>query len=149
MTLTLPVSEKQFGHQSEAPPRHILANITDLITVEGACEPHFVSHASSGPRIPGVAKARPQGASPKTARSTASEEGWLPWLPRVTVLEAHPFASNGSSPHSYATQVPPDHRTRLRTARRVWRTVILATQTPLTTVLPGPQRTMTGAMLSG
>ena len=31
----------------------------------------------------------------------------------------------------------------LRTARRVWRTVVLATQTPLTRVLPAPQAAAT------
>jgi hypothetical protein len=52
--------------------------------------------------------------------------------------------------HWYRAQVPPDHRTHLRTARRVWRMVVLATQTPLTIVLPGPQPAMTGVIkLSG
>jgi hypothetical protein len=38
----------------------------------------------------------------------------------------------------------------LRTARRVWRTVVLATHTPLTRVLPTPQAAATSViMLSG
>jgi hypothetical protein len=41
--------------------------------------------------------------------------------------------------HQYAAQTPPCHRRHLRTARRVWRMVVLATQTPLTRVLNGPQ----------
>jgi hypothetical protein len=45
--------------------------------------------------------------------------------------------------HSYKAQAPPCHRTHLRTARRVWRMVVLATHTPLTSVLPGPQPTAT------
>lgn len=40
--------------------------------------------------------------------------------------------------HSYAAQTPACHRTHLRTARRVWRIVVLATQTPSIRVLPGP-----------
>jgi hypothetical protein len=38
----------------------------------------------------------------------------------------------------HRTQTPPCHRAHLRTSRRVWRMVVLATQTPLTRVLPGP-----------
>jgi hypothetical protein len=34
----------------------------------------------------------------------------------------------------------------LRTARRVWRTVVLATQTPPTRVLPGPQAAAAGVI---
>jgi hypothetical protein len=45
--------------------------------------------------------------------------------------------------HSYRAQTPPCHRRHLRTARRVWRTVVLATQTPLTRVLPGPHAAAT------
>jgi len=52
--------------------------------------------------------------------------------------------------HWYAAQAPPDHRTHLRTARRVWRMVVLASQTPLTIVLPRPQPAATCViMLSG
>lgn len=52
--------------------------------------------------------------------------------------------------HSYKAQAPPCHRTHLRTARRVWRMVVLATHTPFTIVLPGPQPTATCViMLSG
>ena len=40
-------------------------------------------------------------------------------------------------------RTPPCHRRHLRTARRVWRTVVLATQTPLTRVLPGPHAAAT------
>src|SRR4029077_6234225 len=39
----------------------------------------------------------------------------------------------------YRAQTPPRHSAHLRTARRVWRMVVLATQTPPTRVLPGPQ----------
>src|SRR6476620_8323691 len=43
--------------------------------------------------------------------------------------------------HSYVAQTPACHRTHLRTARRVWRTVVRATHTPSIRVLPGPQPT--------
>src|SRR5215472_5619601 len=36
-------------------------------------------------------------------------------------------------------QIPPCQNAHLRTALRVWRMVVLATQTPRTRVLPGPQ----------
>jgi hypothetical protein len=46
--------------------------------------------------------------------------------------------------------VLPFHRKHLRTSRRVWRIVVLATHTPLTRVLPGPQAAATSViMLSG
>ena len=50
--------------------------------------------------------------------------------------------------HSYSAQVLPCHRTQRRTARRVWRTVVLATHTPLMRVLPGPQPTATCVIIS-
>ena len=40
--------------------------------------------------------------------------------------------------YRYNAQIPPCHRTHLRTAQRVCRTVVLATHTPLTRVLPAP-----------
>src|SRR5215208_2495423 len=43
--------------------------------------------------------------------------------------------------HSYEAQTPACHRTHLRTARRVWRTVVRATHTPLILVLPRPHPT--------
>jgi hypothetical protein len=52
--------------------------------------------------------------------------------------------------YSYSAQVLPFHRRHLRATLRVWRIVVLATQTPLTRVLPGPQAATTGViMLSG
>src|SRR4051794_10940641 len=50
--------------------------------------------------------------------------------------------------HSYLAHVPPCHRAHLRTARRVWRTVVRATHTPLTRVLPSPQPTATRVTIS-
>jgi len=50
--------------------------------------------------------------------------------------------------HSYAAQTPACHRRHLRAARRVWRTVVRATHTPLTRVLPGPQPTATRVIIS-
>ena len=59
----------------------------------------------------------------------------------LTTSALHPICdrSDASSVvfHWYRTRVPPDHRTHLRTARRVWQIVVLATQTPLTILLPG------------
>ncbi|QIO32190.1 hypothetical protein [Bradyrhizobium sp. 1(2017)] len=50
----------------------------------------------------------------------------------------------------YKAQTPPCQRTHRRTARRVWRTVVLATHTPLIRVRPTPQAAATGViMLSG
>jgi hypothetical protein len=49
--------------------------------------------------------------------------------------------------YSYSAQTLPFHRTHLRTARRVWRMVVLATQTSLTIVLPGPQPKATCVMM--
>lgn len=48
----------------------------------------------------------------------------------------------------YSAQTPAFHRTHLRTSRRVWRIVVLATHTPLTIVLPGPQPAATCVMRS-
>ena len=50
--------------------------------------------------------------------------------------------SRGS--YSYIAQTFPCQRRHLRTARRVWRIVVLATQTPLIRVLPTPQAAATG-----
>src|SRR6266481_921485 len=52
------------------------------------------------------------------------------------------------SAHSYRAQAPPCHRTHLRTARRVWRTVVRATHTPLILVLPRPHPTATCVTIS-
>ena len=50
-----------------------------------------------------------------------------------------PSDASFGSRHRHRAQVPlPIAHTRW-TARRVWRIVVLATQTPLTIVLPGPQ----------
>ena len=54
---------------------------------------------------------------------------------------AKPLESCCLSAHSYKAQTPACHRTHLRTARRVWRTVVRATHTPSILVLPGPQPT--------
>jgi hypothetical protein len=43
-----------------------------------------------------------------------------------------------SSIHWYTTQTPAFHRAHLRTSRRVWRMVVLATHKPLTRVLLPP-----------
>jgi hypothetical protein len=50
--------------------------------------------------------------------------------------------------HWYEAQTPACHRTHLRTARRVWRTVVRATHTPFTRVLPGPQPIATRVTIS-
>src|SRR6185437_16802500 len=50
--------------------------------------------------------------------------------------------------HWYRAHAPPLHRTHLRASRRVWRIVVLATQTPLIRVLPGPQPTATCVSMS-
>jgi len=52
------------------------------------------------------------------------------------------------SAHSYRAQALPCHRTHLRAARRVWRTVVRATHTPLILVLPRPHPTATCVTMS-
>src|SRR6476659_9348258 len=63
----------------------------------------------------------------------------------VTGVRTYPNAASAGA-YSYIAQTPPCQRRHLRTARRVWRTVVLATQTPLIRVLPTPQAAATGVI---
>ena len=104
------------------------------------------THAPLSVRRPDDCRPRKRhGTGNKVKSLVCSTNGFAVKMPNVL---------NTRSPLSGANtndrQTPPCQNAHLRTARRVWRMVVLATQTPPTRVLPGPQPKATYViMLSG
>jgi hypothetical protein len=123
-------------------------------------------------KLPSVLRARPErdraetGTDPKKYRPRcakdaeklrflgATREDLRKWF-GVHEFACRPHASKssvGKSPGSWLswtasqyhrTQAPPFHLAHLRTSRRTWRLVVLATQTPLIRTLPAPHASRT------